>query len=227
MAWRRTTGVLLQCLVVPLAVAAGTLAYAGPAEAQIGWVQRKDRPAEPSDGWRRPDVVAPVQPEELELKATAESLERIEAGVDNLQEARLAFEPVTDVLIRIRPGIHRYRDRTAETTSEADRSYIEAHILVVTRGRINPAGMARCDRFDGDVLVCNIECDGGEFGLRRGGLPGEHYLLVGGGGSGGAPAGAQRNGFRLGSCANRSGPTLLLMPRGGRLATEVKLVEQR
>jgi hypothetical protein len=222
MAWRRTTGVLLRCLLVPLAVAAGVLAYAGPAETQIGWVKRKDRAAEPSDGWRRPGAVTPAQPDELELKATADSLERIEAGVENLQEARLSPEPVTDVLIRIRPGVHRYRGQSTETTTEAERSYIEAHILVVTRGRINPAGMARCDRFEGDVLVCSVECDGGEFGLRRGGLPGEHYLIVGSGG-----AGTQRAGFRLGSCASRTAPSLLLMPRTGRLAAEVKLIEQR
>lgn len=226
MAWRRTTGILLRCLILQLAVAAGVMAHADPAEAQIGWVKRKDRATEPSDGWRRPEVVTPAQPEELELKATADSLERIETGVENLQEARIAPEQITDVLIRIRPGVHRFRGPAPETTTEAERSYIEAHLLVVTRGRINPAGVARCDRFDGDVLVCTVECDGGQFGLRRGGLPGEHFLLVGSGGSAG-PAGAQRSGFRLGTCATRSAPSLLLMPRAGRLAAEVKLLEQR
>jgi hypothetical protein len=221
------TGVLLRCLVVPLAVAAGTLACTGPSDAQLGWVKRKDLPPRASDGWQRPEVVAPVAPEELELKATSDSLDRIEAGVEDLREARVTVEPVTDVLIRIRPGVHRYRGPAAEPSSEAERSYIEARLMVVTRGRINPAGMARCDRFDGEVLVCSIECDGGEFGLRRGGLPGEHYLLVGGSGNAAGAGGAARSGFRLGSCASRSTPALVLMPRAGRLAAELKLVEQR
>ncbi|CAN0304079.1 unnamed protein product, partial [Phaeothamnion confervicola] len=101
-----------------------------------------------------------------------------------------------------------------------------AYLQIVTQGRISPAAIAQCDRFDGDVLVCNVECEGGEFGLRRGRAPGEHFLLVGMSTAGGTAASPQaRGGFRLGACATRDKPALLLMPRGGRLAIDVRLLE--
>ena len=84
--------------------------------------------------------------------------------------------------------------------------------------------MAECDRFERDVLVCTVECEGGVFGLRRGTRAREHFLVVGlrpEDSPGGRP------GFRLGACAARGDQSMLVMPRAGRLSAEVPLAEAR
>lgn len=184
-------------------------------------------------GWRRlePQAARPVAPPagtpgELELQAAGDVIDRIEAGRESLQDGRMRTEPVTDVLVRIRHAVRRFRG--AQTTgNEATHSYVEAQLRLVSGGRISQAATAQCEGFDGDMLVCTIDCDGGKFGLRRGRSPGEHFLVVGTMAEPGAEARQSRTdrpGFRLGGCGAGASANLVL-PRGGRLAAEVRLLE--
>ena len=225
-----STSVLVRRLLLRPVVVAGVIVLAAPGDAQQGWIPaprpRADADGERNPGWRKPADAA----QEMDLQAAEDGLDKVEAGYEVVQEARFRVEPVTDLLVKLRHAVQRHRNPAAtDHPSEGERSFIEAQLLVVTRGRINPAGLAQCSRFDGDVLVCTIECDGGEFGLRRGRRTGEHYLLLGASDAGPqAAAGVSgKPGFRLGSCATRGAPGLMLMPRAGRLATEVRLTEQR
>lgn len=186
-----------------------------------GWVQR------PEAYWRRPIDSAAGLPREIELRASGDGLDRIESGRESLQDARLHTQPITDLMVRLRPIARNVRPSPGrEPPVEAERSYVEVQVLAVTGGRISPTAVAQCRQFEGEVLVCSVECDGGAFGLRRGREPGEHFLVLGvPDNSGGSPTG--RPGFRLGSCETKGGAAPLLLPRGGRLATELRLLESR
>jgi hypothetical protein len=204
------------------------LCVAGGAVAQSsGWVPRQD------PGWRRPAEKGPSLPREIELRATGDGLDRIEAGYENVQDGRIRTEVVTDILVRLRPAVHQFRSgpgRDVPLPSDAERSYIEAQVLVVVGGRISSPALAQCRQFEGDVLVCAVECDGGVFGLRRGREPGQHHLLIGVSDpsadrdAGSSPA---RPGFKMRTCATSQANPTLLLPRGGRLAAEVRLAESR
>jgi hypothetical protein len=190
-------------------------------------------------GWRKlePGVTrpgAPVAggPAELELQAAADVIDRIEAGRESQQDGRLRTEPVTDVLVRIRPAVRRFRGAGQQPGGEAADSYVEAQLRLVSGGRMSLPVTAQCDRLEGDLLVCTIDCEGGTFGLRRGRSPGEHFLVLGSVGASGGDglaeprAWADRPGFRLAGCSGAgAGLAPVVVPRAGRLATEVRLLE--
>jgi hypothetical protein len=220
---RAATAWRLARLAAALAVSCGSV----PAAAQ-GYQPRAEYAA---SGWRQQPQAMAAPKHEFELRAVEDVGEKIEAGRENVQDARIATERITDILVRLRPLVRTTRDPASIAAPERTTTAVAANLHIVTQGRISPAAVAQCDRFDGDILVCTVECEGGTFGLRRGRAPGEHYLMVGMPDMGRAASGAEttpqaRGGFRLGACATRDTPALLLMPRGGRLASDIRLVEQ-
>lgn len=190
----------------------------------------------------KPDVAPPAAaypdgsmpqsavPRQLDLQAATEALDRIEAGQESAADGRLSTEPITDVRVRLRHALLEWpRVIGLPVPSEAERSYVEVQISAVAGGRLSPPGSAKCNAFDGDVLMCALDCQGGTFGLRRGRHPGEHFMIVGisGTGTDRTAPGLARPGFRLGACTVGSPRSLLLMPRAGRLGAEIRLIEQR
>lgn len=188
---------------------------------------RRDPRSTPAPGQEPGPAPSPdTYPREMELQAEAEDLERIEAGHESPNEGRLLTAPVTDLVVRIRHAVQSFGGRGGP--SEAQRSYVEASVTVVAGGRISPVGIAQCGHFDGSMLVCYLECDGGWFGLRRGD-EGEHFLTVGSSQRGEEHSGSRalRPGFRLSSCAAAGASRLLVLPRPGRLSAEIRLTERR
>lgn len=220
--WRHLAGPI--CALAALSCLCGA---SGAAAQSSGWVTRQE------SSWRRPPDRTSSLPREIELRATGEGLDRIELGHENLQDGRMRTEPITDVLVRLKPAVQQLRGvqgRDAATPAEPDRSYIEAQVLAVAGGRISPAAVAQCRQFEGDMLICSVDCEGGAFGLRRGRDQAEHHLVIGVsdpladrdlGSSRAKP------GFKLSACSARSTAPIFLMPRAGRLAAELRLLESR
>jgi hypothetical protein len=162
-------------------------------------------------------------PRELMLHADprAGGVGAIEAGYENLLEAKLSTAPITDILLRLKP-VERPPHRRLQARQQAADTFVDVRLFIVTGGRINTEGRAQCRGFEADVLVCNADCDGGAFGLRRGGA-GQHWLIVGFRPEDGP---GRRPGFRVGGCqALGQDRGLLVLPRAGRLAAEVGLRE--
>lgn len=172
-------------------------------------------------------------PREIQLRAAGEGLERVELGHENLQDGRTRTEPITDVLVRLLPASQQVKARTgpaAAAPREPDGSVIEAQVMVVSGGRISPAGIAQCSRFEGDMLICSVECEGGAFGLRRGREAGEHHLVIGVSDPLADPdigSSQPKQGFRMSGCGVKNAGTTRLLPRAGRLAAELRLFESR
>ena len=106
-------------------------------------------------------------------------------------------------------------------------NYIEVQLLAVTGGRLNADSRAVCDRFEWDMLICRLPCEGGSFGMRRGNRPAEHFLVLGVAPQGGQQSASSRLGLRLGACRSRDAPVTTLRPGDGRLSVEIPLVEVR
>jgi len=60
------------------------------------------------------------------------------------------------------------------------RSLFRARIFAVTNGRIHTDGQAWCGSWRGDVSICQVDCDGGSFEVRRltGGSAGNRLDLI-------------------------------------------------
>jgi hypothetical protein len=205
---------------VALALAAGGASRGADAQSS-GWTTGN------GPGWRQSEK--PAGPRAMDLQSIGDGLDRIEATRENATDGRISVEPVTDLMVRIQHAVRRYRRAAADrqAADEARDSFVEASVRIVTGGRLGQPVAAQCDRFDGAMLMCELECDGGWFGLRRGPRPGEHFLVVGVPEPGGEQAslGTLRPpGFTLGACT-REQPITRLTPRGGRLSAEVRLRE--
>jgi hypothetical protein len=162
-------------------------------------------------------------PPELLLHADprAGNVGAIGAAYENVMEATLSTVPITDILLRLKPVERQARRRPPAGQPAADK-FVDVQLFIVTAGRINTEGRAQCRGFEADVLVCHADCDGGAFGLRRGGA-GQHWLIVGFRPEDGP---GRRPGFKVGGCralgAERS---MLVLPSAGRLSAEISLRE--
>ncbi len=204
LAWPGTQRLVRMAAVAALFV--GANAAPQPASAQILGFG-----SSPQSSWRKLPDASAKSPQEMELQAAGDGLERIEVGRESPRDGRWSAEPATDIIVRMRHAVRQFRRTSQEPQSEGERSFLEVQLRVVTGGRLGPAGTAQCDRFDGGMLVCAVDCNGGWFGLRRGAQQGEHLLVIGGVGGDGATVAHGRPGIRLGACSIRAKLRVLLI----------------
>lgn len=188
-----------------------------------GW--RRIKPAEPAP------QAQPRMPRRVVLQSTDDTSAKVEAHRIGPGDSRPLAESVSDVLVQVQP--EQQAAPAGRRISHVRPILALVELRAVVAGRISAPTAASCDMLDGDVLVCRLECEGGVFGLRPGSSAGEHFLVMGIAHPDQANAPPRMrtsplHGIRLNACAARDGGVpLLLSPRGSRLATELRLLEQR
>ena len=90
--------------------------------------------------------------------------------IEESQDGSRRRFPVTDIqldIVRRQGSAYDALTSPDKPGREAFREVFLAHLLVVARGRLYRDGYGLCSAWENDISVCGIECDGGQFLLRR------------------------------------------------------------
>lgn len=143
-------------------------------------------------------------------------LSRVQAEIDS-GAGKPARKAVTDLIV----AVERQDDKISEQMRAKDGEVIgksvdafNAKVYVVAGGRLYIDAFGLCKAFTGDVSVCGVECDGGQFALRREVLA-EGYRLTLITGDLTKLGGTGTHGFRIGECGGDASVSLVASKKGG------------
>ncbi len=156
-------------------------------------------------------------------------LAQLKIAILDPSRARPGRRPVTDLMLTLSargsdidavlrlPNGRRPRD---------GRSLMRARVFAVVGGHIYSDALAWCSGWQHDVSHCQVDCDAGQFSLRRysGGIDGTRLDLIVGGDSD-ATLDTER-GFLVNACQYEGGPELRLVPAPGERVTPLALKDQ-
>ena len=152
------------------------------------------------------------------------SLGSAEVAILDARATKPERHPVTDMLIILaKPGGDVRAALTQTETAAANPDEAGAHfrLLVVAGGRLYAEARAQCKGWQNDVSQCSLDCEGGNFALRRNaGSPLE--LLVGA-----VPGGVGQNnerGVLISGCEFDGNAEVRLTPKSGHGLAVIGLV---
>jgi hypothetical protein len=101
------------------------------------------------------------------------------------------------------------------------RELFKARLMLVSGGRIFTETQASCGPWEGDISVCEMECDGGRFALRRPATAAASGMRVMVGALPSDIDGDQRQGFAISACGLEAEHEVRVVPRSGRGLVEI------
>lgn len=162
-------------------------------------------------------------PASIELQPSRRSdLDSIEIEISDPRQTRSPRRAVTDLLVVLLPGrmpLDRALEFSVGTGPAADRRLFRALITAVSGGRLHRVPTAWCSGFNAGRSVCDVECDGGRFTLRRSAQAESTFALIlgqaaSGDGSGDAGIG-ETTGIAFSACSLDSAADTRLVARHG------------
>lgn len=165
-------------------------------------------------------------PTSIELQPSRRSdLDNIELEMSDPRQSRSPRRAVTDLLVVLLPGpspLNRALEDWVGTGPAAERRLFRARITAVSGGRLHRVPTAWCSSFKSGLSVCDVECDGGRFTLRRSAQSDGTFALglgaaANGDGSEETGIGATA-GIALTACSLDSAADMRLVARNGRHA---------
>lgn len=163
-----------------------------------------------------------ASPAAIELQPSRRSdLDTIEIEIADPRQTRSPRRAVTDLLVVLLPGrtpLDRALVQPGGRGPAAERRLYRARLTAVSGGRLHRGPSAWCSGFDGDLSVCDVDCDGGRFSLRRGSMADEGFALIVGPGAGDDATGSEGGGISLSACHLDGGGETRLVARRGAVA---------
>lgn len=158
-------------------------------------------------------------PATIELQpAERAELDTIELELSDPRQTRPARRAVSDLLVVLSPGrtpLDRALDPSSGRGTAAERRLFLARLTIVSGGRLMRGPAAWCGGFVGGLSVCEADCDGGTFSLRRDPTGHARFTLLVSSGASEAASGAS-GGVSLSACTfDGTGETRLVARRGG------------
>ncbi len=162
--------------------------------------------------------------ETVELKLVSRGdLQALEIEFPDFRVARPQRRELSDLLLQISaPGGASAALSMADGAGPAKgRSIFSARIFLVSEGRLHADAAAACAPWQRDVSKCTMDCDGGQFAIRRSPDSGGFDLVIGplpGEVSDDATAG-----LTLAPCGPETTGSARLVPKAGRSLVELPL----
>lgn len=169
-------------------------------------------------------AAAPLMAAELLKPRTPADLAALQIAHIDPRRARPVRTAVSDFALSLGPGAAVALEMANGALPARARFLFQVRLLIVAGGRLHAGAVASCGAWSRDVSPCAIDCDGGQFRLRRSPGAGIDGLdLVFGQGPEDDPTGA-RDGLALAACGFDGGGESRLVAAPGRTVVELPLM---
>lgn len=149
-------------------------------------------------------------------------LDNLEIEFADVRQTRPSRRGITDLLVVLLPGrtpLDRALASAGGVGVATERRLFRAQVTAVSGGRLYRAPIAWCGSFGDHLSVCELDCDGGRFSLRRGGSAAARFALIVGPGAGDVDSGAAASGgLTLSACSLEATGESRLVARNGAVA---------
>ncbi len=148
----------------------------------------------------------------------------LDLAFPDVRQTRAPRQPIDDLMLIVAAadGARTALARPEGIEQGKRRSAFSTRLIIVSRAMLYGEASAACGAWKLDVAVCQLDCDGGEFKLRR--LPDDPNrldLVIGV--LPGEDADGAEPGLSLAACGLESGGETRLVPKSGRALVEVPL----
>ncbi len=169
-------------------------------------------------------AAAPLRAAELLKPRTPADLAALQIAHIDPRRARPVRTAISDFALSLGPGAAIALEMANGALPARARSLFQVRLLIVAGGRLHAGAVASCGAWSRDVSLCAIDCDGGQFRLRRSPGAGTDGLdLVFGQGPDDAPTGT-RDGLALAACGFDGAGETRLVAAPGRTVVELPLM---